>query len=356
MGSGSKTWLEKFLAPSRAERHAVPDFVAYRWTGSSLRKDPVKDISTSGAYLVTDESLHPGTILSVTMQREGPLERDPERRITMQARVARRADDGVGLAFLIPKDKHSRRWESLFESLVSQLNPEDLQSFVRMHGAVEFLQRVCPRSSEELGELIQGRLSSHKVANALEIALWAESLLLPDPDAPTMVADPQSVINILEVGSSTDELWLQHCWGGLLATGCSVHGQDSSNRKYVDLFGQMMTFQARILTVVCTRATKVKSESGVFSAKPLVINIEEMVATTGSREAQMDRDLDRLAELGLIEKRDANVPTMMRSNEVSITPSRLGLELHARCNGHRGDPYVYYLNSANSAHFEIQGH
>lgn len=341
MGSSTKTWLEKFLAPSRAERHAVPDFVAYRWTGSSLRKDPVKDISTSGAYLITDEPLHLGAFLSVTMQREGPLEKDPERRITMHTRVARRGKDGVGLAFLIPKDKSSRQWESLFESLVAQLNPEELESFVRMHGAVEFLHRICPHASEQLGELIRGRLSSPKVANALEIGLWAESLLFPDPAAPTMLADPSSVINILEVGSSTDELWLQHCWGGLLATGCSANGHDASNRKFVDLFSQMMTFQARILTVVCTRATKVKSDSGAISARPLAVNIEEMVTTTGSREAQVDRDLERLAELGLIEKRENNVPTLIRSNEVYVTPSRLGLELHARCNGHR-DPYTYY--------------
>ena len=351
MGAGSRSWLEKFLAPGRAERRAVPDFVAYRWTGSTIRKDPVRDISATGVYLVTDESLPLDTYLSLTMQREGPFETDPDRRMFMQARVARIDEDGVGLAFVVPKDKHSRKWASLVEGLVSQLKPDDLQGFVRVHGGLEFLQRVCPSSSEEIGQLMQGRLSNHKIAHALEIALWADSLLRANHVSGTLIADPQSVVKILEVGSSTDELWLQHCWGGLLAAGCSVEGQDNSNREFVDLFCEMVTFQARILTVVCTRATKVRTDAGTLSAKPIACDLDELVATTGSRGVQIDRDLEHLAELGLIEKRNViEAPTLVRGNQVYITPSVLGLELHARCNGYRGDPFNFYkMNSRGAA-------
>jgi len=351
MSGGSKTWLEKFLAPGRAERRAVSDFVAYRWTGTTLRKDPIRDISATGVYLVTDEPLHLDTFLSLTMQREGPFETDPDRRMFMQARVARQGEDGVGLAFVMPKDKHSRKWASLVEGLVSQLKPDDLQGFVKVHGGVDFLHRICPMASEEIGQLMQGRLSNHKISNALEIALWADNLVRSNRGSGTMLADPQSVLKIIEVGSSTDELWLQHCWGGLLAAGCSVDGQDGSNGRFVDLFCQMVTFQARILTVVCTRATKVKTDSGKLSAKPIACDLDELVATIGSRGVQIDRDLERLTELGLIEKRNViDAPTLVRSSQVYIRPSVLGLELHARCNGFRGDPFSFYkVNSRGAA-------
>lgn len=343
--SGNKGWLEKFLEPGRAERKPAPHFVAYRWTGATFRTDPVRNISSTGVYVVTEERLHPGAFVSLLLQREGPLERDPERRITTQARVARHGEDGVGLAFVMPTDKRGRQWASLFDGLVAQMNPEDLKSFVRIHGAVEFLHRICPDSAEELGQLLHGRLSNHKLANALEIALWAEGLLSSDPASGTLLADPHLVGQILEVGSSTEELWLQHSWGGLLAACSSVNGTDNSSRTFVELFSQMVTFQARILTVVCTRATKVPSDSGKVISKPLPCDLEEIVATTGSRGVNIDRDLQQLSELGLIEKSSADSPTLLRRNEIYITPSSLGLELHARCNGHRGSPQEFYTGS-----------
>lgn len=342
---GNKGWLEKFLASGRAERRPTPHFVAYRWTGSTLRTDPVRNISSTGVYVVTEEKLHPGAFVSLLLQREGPLERDPERRITTQARVARHGEDGVGLAFIMPTDMPGRQWASLFDGLVAQMNPEDLKSFVRIHGTVEFLHRICPNSAGELGQLLHGRLSNHKLSNALEVALWAESLLSSDPTSGTALADPHLVGHILEVGSSTDELWLQHSWGGLLAACSSVNGKDDSIRTFVELFSQMVTFQARILTVVCTRATKVLSDSGKIVSKPLPCDLEEIVATTGSRGVNIDRDLQQLSDLGLIEKRSANSPTLLRSNEIYITPSSLGLELHARCNGHRGSPLEFYAGA-----------
>src|ERR1700758_4831110 len=74
--------LEKFLAPEsdRAERRRVDQFAAYRWNGSSLTQEMVRDISSSGLYLVTRDRWQPGTILALTLQREGPLDLDPARR------------------------------------------------------------------------------------------------------------------------------------------------------------------------------------------------------------------------------------------------------------------------------------
>ena len=149
-------------------------------------------------------------------------------------------------------------------------------------------------------------------------------------------------IRILEDGSCTDEAWLRHFWGGLLATSCTRDGVDELSRVLVDLFSQLTTYPVRILVVVCTRATKVMAESGLIFAKPLACNLEELMQTTGSRGLQIDRDLARLSELGLIEKKGLKSPVMLPNDEILVTPTSLGLQLFAHCNGQRGSLQQFY--------------
>src|SRR5579863_8554208 len=105
-----KGWLESFLEPEvdRAARRSVEQFAAYRWNGTSVVQEAVRDVSTTGVYLFTEERWQPGALLSLTLQREGPLEMNPERRIDVRARVARCENDGVGLAFVFAKDDQAR--------------------------------------------------------------------------------------------------------------------------------------------------------------------------------------------------------------------------------------------------------
>ena len=339
-----KVWLENLLKPDtaeRAERRAVHRFASYRWGGNDLKQEAVKNISQTGVYILTEERLPLGTLLFLVMQKQGPLEMDPERRIETRARVVRRGEDGVGLAFVWDDDPESSQWESLRKSVTEQLKPKDMLSLIRVAEAVTFLSRICPGKAEVIGQLLRGRLSNHKLANAIEITLKAENLLAPVND--TLRADPRIVVRILEDGSGTEEAWLKHFSAGLLATSCVAGGRDQSSQVFVELFSQLTTFPARILTVICTRATKVQAESGSISAKPLACKIDELTATTGSRGAQTERDLERLSELGLIEKGDSNSPALLGSDdEVHITPTGLGLELFARCNGHRGSLRDFY--------------
>ena len=295
----------------------------------------MRDHCSTGAYILTEERWQRGTLLWLTLQREGPLEKSPERRIGVQAKVVRWGNDGMGLEFVFRDDPESRQWEGLRESLIEETKPEDMLSLVRIAQAVAFLSRICPGRAEEVGQLLRGRLSNHKVANTVAIALKAESLLAFEPATESLGADLRLVLRILENGSCTDEDWLQHFWGGLLATSCTVDGKDESNLAFVELFSQLTTYPVRILTVVCTRATKVLSESGSISAEPLACKLEEIRITTASRGLQIERDLGRLSELGLLETIDSQSHTLLPSDKAYITPSCLGLELFARCNGHR---------------------
>jgi len=342
--TGRKGWLENFLRPDsdRAERRSVDQFAAYRWNGTKVIQEAVRDISSSGVYILTEERWERGTLVVLTLQRKGPLELSPERRIQVVAKVARCGEDGMGLAFVLRDDPESRQWESLRENLIEQTRPKDMLGLVRMVEAISFLSRICPRGAEAIGQLLRGRLSNHKVTKALEIVLKAQSLLAVEPGKESLRAKPRLVVRILEDGSCTDEGWLMQFWGGLLATSCTADGEDGSNMAFVELFSQLTTFPIRILVVVCTRAAKVLGESGSISAEPLSCNLEELMVTTGSRGLQVERDLARLSELGLIERTGSNSPTLLSSDKITVAPTSLGLQLFAYCNGQRGSLREFY--------------
>jgi hypothetical protein len=340
-----KGWLESFLEPEaeRAQRRTVEQFAAYRWNGTDVVQEAVRDVSPSGVYILTKDRWQPGTLVTLTLQREGPLEMNSERRIDVQAKVARCGKDGVGLAFVLPKnDPASRQWESLRTSLIAERKPEDMLTLVRLSEAISMLSRICPAGAEEIGQLLRGRLSNHKVANAIEIALKAQSLLAADQTTEEIRAETSLVVRILENGSCTEEGWLKHFWGGLLATSCTTDGIGELSSVLVELFSQLTTYPVRILVVVCTRATKVEAESGLILAKPLACKMEELMQTTGSRGLQIERDLRRLSELGLIEKKGASSSALLQNDEVFITPTCLGLQLFAHCNGQRGSLRKFY--------------
>ncbi len=93
----------------------------------------------------------------------------------------------------------------------------------------------------------------------------------------------------------------------------------------------------------------VLSESGDVFAKPLACNIEELVATVGSRGPQVERDLEALCGFQLIDRRAANASALRTSNESYITPTRLGLQLFALCNGHRGALRDFYFSDSSKS-------
>lgn len=346
-------WLEKFLVPEpdQAERRRVDQFAAYRWNGSSLTQEMVRDISSTGLYLLTAERWQPGTILALTLQREGALELDKTRRITTQVTVIRCGTDGVGLSFLWAKDDpESRQWETLLESLIEQTRPADMLSLARMVEAFAFLGRICSEGAEEIGEWVRTRASSHKVLNAVSIALKAEKLLGPSRPGHEARVNPHIAVRILDVGSGTDEDWLHQYWAGILITSVSADRRDNGNLEFVELFSQLTSIPLRIFTVVCTRATKVLSASGAVAATPLACDLEELASTVGSRVPQMEREIETLSGFQLIERRrTTNGPALLTNNEAYIAPTGLGLQLFALCNGHRGNLRDFYsLHSSAS--------
>ena len=346
--AASISWLEKFVTPEadRAERRFVEQFAAYRWEGSGLTHDFVRDISSSGFYLLTPQRWQPGSILAFTLQREGPLDPDPARRITTQAKVVRCGPDGVGLSFLWAKDDpKSRQWDTLLDSLINQTRPGDMQSLVRLVDAFAFLGRICPDGVDEIGDWVRTRASSHKVLNAVSIALKAREHLGAQ-STNSLRVNPALAVRILDIGSGTHEEWLHRFWAGLLITSLSAHGKDQANLEFIELFSQLTSIPIRVLTVVCTKAPKFITDSGAVAANPLACDTGELAATVSARGPQLARDLETLASLHLIEQSSASSPALLASSHTRITPTGLGLQLFALCNGHRGDLRDFYLSDS----------
>jgi len=344
--AASINWLEKFVTPEadRAERRRVEQFAAYRWDGSALTQGMVRDISSSGLYLITHERWEPGTIVALTLQREGPLDPDPARRITTQTKVIRCGPDGVGLSFLWAKDDpRSRQWDSLLECLIHQTRPSDMQSHARIVEAFAFLGQICPDGVEAIGEWVRTRASSHKVLTAVAIALKAKILLDRNPAPGSLAIDPQVAVRILEVGSETHEEWLQSFWAGLLISASSSDSTGARHLEFVEAFSQLTSIPVRILTVVCTKSTKVQLHNGEIAAKRLACNTVELASTVGARGPQLQRDLLSLASLQLIEKSAPTSSALQANTETLITVTPFALRLFALCHGHRGSLPEFYL-------------
>jgi hypothetical protein len=106
-----KSWLERWWSPDprkvpeqrKAPRDAVPGLAAYYWTGGSPKAHSIRDISSTGLYVVTEERWYPGTLILMTLQESESGTQTVEHSISVHSRAVRWGNDGVGLQF-IPQD------------------------------------------------------------------------------------------------------------------------------------------------------------------------------------------------------------------------------------------------------------
>jgi hypothetical protein len=103
-------WLAKSKSHERrnAERHSAPQLVAYYWNGANATPQSVRDMSTSGIYIVTVDRWYPGTLVLITLQKSaGDADAQVPRSIGVQSKVVRSGPDGVGFAFIFPTADHT---------------------------------------------------------------------------------------------------------------------------------------------------------------------------------------------------------------------------------------------------------
>jgi hypothetical protein len=149
-------------------------------------------------------------------------------------------------------------------------------------------------------------------------------------------------MQIIDSGSwSSDEKWMLQFWAGLLASSCSPRGVDDSALRFADLLGQLKTLHMRILAAACAKSTKFTS-GGNYAARPLNWKAADLMKYSGSHDLiKLDRELNYMADMGVIAAREKS-PFFQQMTDTSVTPTSFGLEVYARCNGHRGTTQTFY--------------
>jgi|SRR5215469_8326029 len=88
----------------RVERKGRLPLIAHYWDGGAPMAHEIRDISDRGLYLLTEHRWYPGTLIMLSLQREDVPESDPDRSITVGAKVVRSGTDGVGFLLVLPQE------------------------------------------------------------------------------------------------------------------------------------------------------------------------------------------------------------------------------------------------------------
>ena len=104
--SNFSRWLDNSSPDKRRSlRLPEPSLLVYYWDGSVPEGRKIRDISTSGAYIVTPERWYIGTIVRLilqgyktTPQPDGGIV--PSRSTSIPSRVVRHGPDGIGVEFM----------------------------------------------------------------------------------------------------------------------------------------------------------------------------------------------------------------------------------------------------------------
>jgi PilZ domain-containing protein len=323
-------------------RRAAPQIVVIHSCGATERKYPVKDISATGVYLLTQDRWASGTPVPLTLHHSCIEHEDFGNDITLPAQAVRCAQDGMGLSFDLPEDIDPLAWVNLVEGALGEAGPDDIVGQFKMAEATTFLSHICPDAERDFRQRICSDLSSGRFRNAIEIALKAKHILDGWTDRDGMRADPTLLTRILEYGSWAEENSTQQLWSGLLAIACAPEKDDETNLDLVERLSEFAAIHFRIFTAACARATKVLSDEGIVSAQPLVYTTDDVLKIVGSRDlGRVERDLQHLCDLGFFVSK--NVPSSyVLVEELDLAPTSLGLKLYARFHAHRGPLETFY--------------
>jgi hypothetical protein len=313
---------------------------AYHWKGQFPRLNSVRDISSTGAFLETQERWEPGEVISLSLQRSGPPEK--ENSFPVQVKAVRWDDQGVAVSFVLPAGADLRLWQSPLKSADLQNEPEDILREFRVAQTISFLHRISPDTSVPASRLLHEELSNYRLENAIEIALKAERMLGAAVGEDHLRASAEVVMQIIEAGSwSSDDKWMLQFWAGLLAASCSSSGDDQSTVAFVDLLGQLKALHMRILSAACTKSTKITT-GGNINSRPVKWKAADLMKYSGSGDLiKLDRELNYMTDIGVIAPREKSA-FFQQMTDTTITPTTLGLHLYARCNGHRGMTQNFY--------------
>lgn len=130
-----RNWLQRLLNsqpddPRASDRETVEGLAAFFFTGGGSAPHAIRDVSRTGLYVCTEERWYPGTVVRITLtdQRAATAESS----VTVNARVVRWGNDGVGMQFAFPDLKALRNGRSAsMESLAGGASQTQLELFLK---------------------------------------------------------------------------------------------------------------------------------------------------------------------------------------------------------------------------------
>lgn len=344
-----KSWIRRLGHPEkpRAERRTPLGLAASR-TNNPATPSTIKNISSTGLYLLTEERWPIDDLISLTIELEILPENRAEDRIPVQARVARHGEDGIGLAFVLPAGLDPDLWDVLVDNTATLTDPRALAYTLRLFRTSLFLCRLCREEANQALQLLGGELDKPRTEIAMEIALAAETLLASEPDADKMRAHPQIVVNILQYGSWAQDHLTKQLWIGLFVNSCHVNVIDESSHDIFDLLVSVTPVQGLILITACKMLTKCGPETGNVSSARVIYTTQEMSRLTSIYDpVRLGVEITRLFDAGLIEKAYV-YKSYAPVESFDITPSPLGLKLYERCKADRIEPHSPLEESAST--------
>jgi len=341
-----QSWIERLGYPEtpRADRHSAPGFSVRRANDPASRPAILKNISSDGLYLLTEERWPIGELIPLTLEAESSPEDNSESQIAVQARVVRHGEDGVGLAFILPEGMDPNLWGVLITVAIILTVPKDLSFILRMLRMALFLYRLCGAGADESILLLGGELDQFRTEVSLQIALGAEKLLASEPGAGAMRAHPQIVANVFKYGSWVQDDLTRQLWIGLLATSCTADAIDDSNIPFVDLLVNVTPIQGTILIAGCEKLLEQTPQAPDHPPARIILAPDEMIQLTDMYDlTRIAENIAYLFNFGLLE-RNFDFTSYLPTESFDITPSALGLELYKRCQGHRTHPHCAYAH------------
>jgi hypothetical protein len=210
-------------------------------------------------------------------------------------------------------------------------------------GASAFLGRICLPAAEEIGLLFRDRVRAWRAANAVAIALKAERKLIGLGTHEGLHAHPRLVSAVVENGSWSETEEVQEMWAGLLASSCTADGKDEDNLLFIGILQQLTASEAKILNYACSTAKKSLTPSGLIWAEDLECPADRIREVTGVADIhRLDRELDHLRALGLIEGGFDYSTPITGATVAIMTPTSLALNMYARCQGSRQSPVEFF--------------
>ena len=215
---------------------------------------------------------------------------------------------------------------------------------VAVETAQTFLERICGPAADELGLMLKDRVGHWRMMNALSLVAKAKARFADLPNSEESKAHPRLVMKVINEGSWSDEEDIQEMWAGLLASSRSDGGRDDSNLIFINLLNQLTAPEARIMSYLCERVEKVRTESGVINANWLHLKLGDLHSISGIDDLhRLDRELDHLRALELTEGGiPVDHPAVGHDIPVAMKPTGLGLNLFVRCQGATESPITYF--------------